>query len=169
MPRSRKKRTHASPPVTRAIRRRQMTLHECLWRASPEACLRYLDRVGNQLKEAEDYYISRTAKEGDEWRPIDLTEDSDEEDDEEEEIVLDLPRRRAERAAAEHALGKKPPPMTLLSSAPSSIPEPFSPLLLVITAPSRPRSKKKVLLSLKTPVFLNTTLPMDKSTCPTLG
>ena len=103
MPRSRKKRTHASPPLTRAIRRRQMTLHECLWRASPEACLRYLDRVGNQLKEAEDYYISRTAKEGDEWRPIDLTEDSDEEDDEEEEIVLDLPRRRAERAAAERA------------------------------------------------------------------
>ena len=65
------------------------------------------------LKEAEDYYIARTEKEGDEWRPIDLTQDSendtnvgdyeDEEEDDEEEIVLDLPRRRAERAAAARA------------------------------------------------------------------
>ena len=105
MPRNRKKRTRAaaSPPLMSAIRRRQITLHEWLWKASPDACLQYLDRLDAQLKEAEYYFLARTRKEGDEWRPIDLTQDSNDQDDEEEELVLDLPRRRAERAAAERA------------------------------------------------------------------
>ena len=98
MPRIRKSRARAaaSSPLTSLLRRhdlrRQMTLHEWLWKTSPEACRRRLDSLDAKLKEAEDFYLSRTGKEGNEWSPIDLTLDSDTDyDDDEEELVIDLP------------------------------------------------------------------------------